>query len=230
LEVTEDLVTEAATALGVTPSFWGRYFTSITAGDGEYRHRVEDPILAALGIRVLPIARQTPRVGGSLDRGLTDGLANGADLLATFGASLLGAMPGVRIFLDVEGDETSRLSRDYYTGWTSGLSQAMGDVRVMPCVYGIPADETTWRALSGAVSAGVACYGVWLSHPNAAAEPVPWTPGMLAPFQEIPGVPILFWQYHFGPSFDRNLLNPDVDDSVLDTLVSPPRTLPAVVA
>jgi hypothetical protein len=226
--VTESLVAEVQQAFGATPAFWGRYFTSkTTTGTGEFHHVAEGGILRAHGIRVLPIARQTNKVGGTRADGQSDGQSNGADLLATFGvAELVAAGQPVRIFLDVEGGGVSHLSPDYYEGWVEGLAQASTaqGVTILPCVYGIPSDGATWKALSSSVGAGVACGGVWLSHPRAAVvEPADWDAAMLKPFPGIDGVPILLWQYFFGKSFDRNMTNPDLGDAqdFLNSLVLP---------
>jgi hypothetical protein len=221
--VTEALVSAAKNALGTTPAFWGRYFTStIAGGSGEFHHLIEDGVLRDHGIRVLPIARQTNKVGGARADGRSDGTNNAEDLLATFGVANLAAGGSVRIFLDVEGSGVSRLSQSYYEGWVEGLNAASQGVRILPCVYGIPGDAVTWSALSRAVSGGALCGGIWLSHPHVSAvEPVAWEPAMLKPFAGVPGVPVLLWQYLFGHTFDRNLVNPDLGDAgdFLSTLV-----------
>lgn len=222
-EVSESLILQATSALGQKPDFWGRYFTNVTAKQAEYRHRVEGPLLAAHGIRVLPIARQTNRVHGSYDDGAADGAANGADLLATFTAAELAG--GCRIFLDVEGSAPSRLSADYYRGWAASLRAASS--LIVPCVYGVPGDAITWAALAAAVDSGASCGGVWLSHPyRAVSEPVPWSLAMLAPYSAIEGVPVLLWQYAFGPMFDRSLGAPDAPEGWIETLPLPGRTGP----
>lgn len=218
-EVSERLILQATSALGVKPAFWGRYFTNVSSRQAEYRHRVEGPLLAAHGIRVLPIARQTNRVHGTEADGGVDGAANAADIAATFSSAELAG--GCRIFLDVEGSKGIRpsiLSVDYYRGWAGELA-ASG---ITPCVYGIPGDAVTWGALSRACLDGAICGGVWLSRPyRAPPEPVPWTPSMLVPYVGIPDVPILLWQYGFGPDFDRNLVAPDAPDDWLQSLPLP---------
>jgi hypothetical protein len=215
--------------MGTAPSFWGRYFTSTQAtGTVEYRHAVESPILAAKGIRVLPIARQTNNVSGTGATGYSDGAANGTDLVASFGEDYLaGQGPGVCIFLDVEGSGASRLSSDYYAGWVSGLASASAKVTFQPCVYGIPGDAVTWTALARAVANGAACHGLWMTHPNQAAqEPVPWSAAAVAPSPS-PGAPVLLWQYMFprdGAQIDRSQVSPDIDalNDLLQYLVLPP--------
>ena len=236
--VSEELVAAVAKALGTTPAFWGRYFTSkTTAGPGEFRHVAEDGVLSNHGIRVLPIARQTNRVGGTGADGQRDGEDNAGDLLATFGAAHLASMGGaVRIFLDVEGSGPSRLSRAYYDGWVQGLAQASGGIGILPCVYGIPSDAITCRPrpLSGnAVAGGAACGGIWLSHPHqTVVEPAAWDVSMLSPFAGVPGAPVVLWQYLFGSTFDRSLVNPALQDpdSFLESLVLPPAQAPGVFA
>ena len=214
--VTESLILQATSALGVKPAFWGRYFTNVTATQAEYRHRVEGPLLAVHGIRVLPIARQTNRVHGSETDGAADGTANAADLMASFTPAERAA--GVRLFLDVEGDGPSHLSTEYYRGWSRELAAA----GVNACIYGIPGDGATWSALRSAMASGAPCGGVWLSHPyRAVAEPLPWSAAMLAPYAPIAGVPVLLWQYAFGTTFDRDLAAPNAPADWLESLPLP---------
>jgi hypothetical protein len=233
--VTSGLIAQANKVLGSAPSFWGRYFTSPqTTGNVEYRHAVEDAVLARNDIRVLPIARQTNHVGGSTASGFADGSANALDLLATFGEDYLAAQCGsVCIFLDVEGSGSSRLSSDYYAGWVQGLSSVGNKVTFLPCVYGIPGDAATWTALARAVANGVACQGLWLAHPLVKApEPVAWNSALVTPSLD-PGVPVLLWQYMFprdGAQMDRSLVSPAIDAQadLLAFLVPPPA--PAAMA
>lgn len=194
--VTQGLINAASAAMQQSPVFWGRYFTSAsTTGNVEYRHRLEDAVLAANNIRVLPIARQTNDVGGAAAQGRDEGLANGRDLIATFNEDYLAAN-GARflIFLDVEGNGSSRLSADYYSGWAEGLKQASKKVEFVACVYGLPGDAITWNALARAISQGAECGGLWLAHPLInAAEPVAWNPNLTQP-SPAPGAPVLAWQ------------------------------------
>jgi hypothetical protein len=231
--VTVDLIAAATRALGASPAFWGRYFTNRQApGNVEYRHRLEDAVLAAHHIRVLPIARQTNDVGGSLADGQREGLANASDVIATFGESYL-VDQGAQffIFLDVEGSGRSRLSADYYAGWAQGLAQASKEVDFLPCVYGLPHDAVTWTALARALAHGAACRGLWLAHPVLKLrEPVAWDEVRIAPSPD-PGAPVLLWQYMFprdGASLDRSLVNPAIDaqNDLLAFLIPPPGAQP----
>jgi hypothetical protein len=185
-------------------------------------------VLAPAGIRVLPIARQTNKVGGSRAEGVADGLANGSDVIETFGEDYLEAQ-GAKffVFLDVEGSGVSHLSSDYYTGWVAGLSQASQRVTFLPGIYGLPDDEVTWQALSGALANGVACGGLWMARwLTKAPEPVAWDTDSTSPNPD-PGVPVLLWQYmdsRDGANLDRNLVNPAIDaqEQLLRLLIVPP--------
>jgi hypothetical protein len=231
--VTNAIIDKAAAAMQAMPSFWGRYFTSRrTTGTVEYRHAVENAILAPRGIRVLPIARQTNDVSGDSATGFNDGAANADDLIATFGAEYLAAHgSGVCVFLDVEGSGASHLSSDYYAGWVVGLTRTGVPVEFLPCVYGISGDAVTWTALARAVANGVACHGVWMAHPvQTAVEPVAYNPAAATPSPD-PGAPILLWQYMFardGVAVDRNQVNPAIDAQrdLLQHLVLPPGDIP----
>jgi hypothetical protein len=231
--VTEDLIVVATRVLGAPPVFWGRYFTSQQSrGNVEYRHRLEDAVLAAHGIRVLPIARQTDDVGGSFGDGQREGMANASDVIATFGESYLVDQGGqFFIFLDVEGSGRSRLSADYYSGWVEGLAQASKNVDFLPCVYGLPGDAVTWTALARALAHGTACSGLWMSHPLLKRpEPVAWDNATVAPSPD-PGAPILLWQYMFprdGANIDRSVVNPAIDaqKDFLAFLIPPPAAPP----
>src|SRR5215470_12306408 len=130
------MVEVAAGLFGRMPVLWGRYFTSVAAsGLVEYQaHRERD-------IRVLPIARQTKHVDGTLASGSADAQLNAEDLIKTFGAAYLKSQGGTFLmFLDVEG--TPPLSTDYYLGCARTLvehsqSFSNGTVTILPGVYGI---------------------------------------------------------------------------------------------
>src|ERR1700735_5383618 len=84
------LIDLAKALYGETPVFWGRYFTSSSAGGTvEYRHLKENKALRDNNIRVLPIARQTKNVGATQAAGSADAEQNVDDLIATFGADYL---------------------------------------------------------------------------------------------------------------------------------------------
>ncbi len=230
--VTASMIQAATDLLGATPVFWGRYFTSVaTTGNVEYRHAIENPVLNGAGIQLLPVARQTARVNGTAEHGLADGVANAKDFITTFGLDLLVAQGGqFYIFLDVEGTPT--LSQDYYTGWVQGLAQESaasgeGQVEILPCVYALQSDSTTWSAVSAAADSGVSCNGAWIArYFTGKCEVGDWNDAVVTPKVPIP-CPILAWQYAgncLDGAIDCSQTNPDIDlqAQLLNFLVLPP--------
>ena len=238
--VTSALIQSASAVLGATPVFWGRYFTSVsTSGSVEYRHSTENPPLAAAGIRLLPVARQTKNVAGSQAQGLADGQANAKDFLTTFGIDYLRASGGrFYMFLDVEGDPS--LTEAYYIGWAQGLaeqsvSQSGATVQVLPCVYGTQKDVTTWTAVQSAMAAGTPCFGAWIArYFTGSCSMGDWESDIVTPASPSPfPVPILAWQYAGncdGGQIDCSQTNPGIDaqSQLLRFLVLPPGAATAV--
>ena len=236
--VTTSLIQSAAKLYGATPAFWGRYFTSAdTAGSVEYRGAVENRPLNAAGIRLLPIARQTANVDGSLRQGVEDGAANANDFITTFDASFLSSQgESFYMFLDVEGSPS--LSSDYFTGWAQGLAEesaswsnhlSSGSLRILPCVYATQGDAATWAALAAAQSAGVRCMGVWIARSYSGyCEMGEWSDAIVTPVSPEPFPwPILAWQYAvncLNGAIDCSQTNPNIDaqSQLLDFLVLPP--------
>ena len=230
------LVDLAAETLGEMPVLWGRYFTSAsTTGVVEYRHLREGALLRANNIRVLPIARQTKRVAGTSADGAADAALNAEDVILTFGADYLKSLGGkVLMFLDVES--TPPLSVSYYEGWARTLSEhsqtySKGAVEILPCVYGVQSDDTTWNAIASAANQGVPCHGVWIARwkfHGCHAVPA-WNNASVTPRVKLP-CDVLLWQYsdecHGGDGFDCNVTNPAIDfDAFIKQLVLPPETL-----
>jgi len=229
----KSLIQLATELYGQAPSFWGRYFTSTsTPGNVEYRHLKENKALRNSNIRVLPIARQTRRVAGSVADGSADAAANVDDLLATFGVDYLTAnCSQAYMVLDVEGSPS--LSQDYYTGWAQTLvahskSASGGNVAVLPCIYATQSDNPTWASLSAAVNEGVPCSGAAIARwPRSGCQPLPdWDDHLVTPSGGIP-CPILIWQYaddcHGGGGFDCSETNPAMDaQDILQHLILPP--------
>jgi hypothetical protein len=232
----KSLIDLAKSLYGQAPVFWGRYFTSVsTGGTVEYRHLKENQPLRDNNIRVLPIVRQTKRVGGSQSDGSADAEANSDDLLATFGADYLASSGGeIYMFLDVE--KSPSLSIDYYTGWaqtltTHSLDVTGGRVTVLPCVYAARSDRATWSTIAQAGSGGTVCKGAWVARwrpPSRGCVPVvEWDDIIVTPAVAIQ-CPILIWQYaaecHGGSGFDCSETNPSIDlqNDLLNHLVLPP--------
>ena len=230
----QGLIQLARSLFNEFPVFWGRYFTSTSAsGSVEYRHRKENQPLRDNSIRVLPIARQTKRVKGSLDDGSNDAQANAEDIIETFGSDYLASQGGrFFVFLDVEGSPS--LSQSYYTGWAQALkarSSAITNsaVTLLPCVYATQSDTTTWAAVAAAANAGVECNGAWVARwrHHGCAPLDEWDDSLVNPPVRIL-CPVLIWQYaddcYGGNGFDCSQTNPaiDLDRDLLNHLILPP--------
>jgi hypothetical protein len=238
----QNLIDLASNLFGRPPVVWGRYFTSVAStGVVEYRHLQENQALRSSGIRVLPIARQTKRVNGSLADGSADGEANAEDLIVTFGADYLASQGGqVIMFLDVEGAPS--LSVAYYQGWAATLivhSQNFSNnkVTILPCVYGTHFDDTTWRAVVEAVGPGVEFHGAWIARwrvtgcRDFSSDPQLQFDDDLVRPQSLPSYfKILLWQYsndcNGGDGFDCDQTNLSVDlqQDLLDKCILSPDT------
>jgi hypothetical protein len=230
----QGLIQLACDLFGEFPVLWGRYFTSTsTSGNVEYQHRKENQPLRDKGIRVLPIARQTKRVEGSLDEGSSDAKANADDIIATFGSDYLASQGGrFFVFLDVEG--TPSLSVPYYTGWAQTLRAhsatiTNSDVILLPCVYATQNDSPTWTTVATAANAGVECNGAWIARwrHHGCAPLDDWDDNVVNPTVPIP-CPVLIWQYadacHGGNGFDCSQTKPGIDlnKDLLNQLILPP--------
>jgi len=229
----KSLIRVATELYGEPPAFWGRYFSSLaTRGSAEYRRSEEGDALREAGIRVLPIARQTRRVGGSESDGAADAVRNSEDILTTFGIDCLARQGGsLFVFLDVEGDP--RLSVAYYTGWAETLKEhsaeiSGGSASLVPCVYAAQKDVATWTALSAACRGGIPCGGAWVARwrNNPSYTLPPWDDAFIQPTIALP-CPILLWQYaancHGSGGFDCSQTNPQLDFAYLQShLVLPP--------
>lgn len=228
------LIDLAITLFGATPVFWGRYFTSAsTGGTVEYRHLRENQPLRDHGIRVLPIARQTRNVGGTVADGSADAQQNAEDVIVTFGAGYLASEGGkFYVFLDVEASPS--LSADYYTGWAQALethsaSVTGGQVTLLPCLYAARGDTPSWQSLADAVANGADCKGAWVARfPKPGCQPLPdWDDAVVLPTVAIP-CRALIWQYagdcYGNGGFDCSVTNPSIDlaADLLNFLILPP--------
>lgn len=224
-----DLVTTATEHLKESPAFWGRYFKR-PAYARDYSPMRENALLHRAGIRLLPIARQTTGVSGSIDRGLHDGDNNvdafidaiGVEHLASQGSQFL-------MFLDVED---TPLSLQYFIGWSNALHQRSkersGDrFEILPAVYARTGDDTTWRVLVHAADMGHATAGAWVIRMRrGACDSLPdWDPEFLMPAVTLP-CPVLAWQFAldcYSKRIDFSMVNPDPDagSALLSKLVLP---------
>jgi hypothetical protein len=233
-----NLIELATDLFGQTPVVWGRYFTSVaTTGVVEYRHLRENQSLRARNIRVLPIARQTKRVNGTVADGSADAKANAEDLIQTFGVDYLASQGGqFLMFLDTEGGAPS-LSAPYYRGWAATLVAhsrdfSAGKVTVLPCVYGTLRDDKTWDAVVSAIGPAVEFHGAWIARwkVHGCSGLPEFDEGSVRPRPLPPSFKILLWQYsdacHGEGGFDCNETNPSIDlqRDLLSKCVLPPDT------
>ena len=232
-----NLIDLATTLFGRTPVVWGRYFTSVgTTGVVEYRHLRENQPLRTKNIRVLPVARQTGNVNGTVSDGSQDAAANAEYLIQTFGADYLATQGGqVLMFLDVEGAPS--LSAPYYRGWAATLVAhsrdfSNGKVTLLPCVYGTQADDDTWRAVAAAVGPAVEFHGAWIARwrVRGCNDLLEFNDDLVRPRTFPANSKILLWQYsddcHGGDGFDCDETNPSIDlqQDLLSKCVLPPDT------
>jgi len=175
VRVTDAMLPEAQKFMGAKPRFWGRYFQG-NSGDGEYLHKQENKPLHDAGIRVLPISRQTNKVGGTHQDGVELGTSHAKDVLDTFGEDYLVSQgDSFYIFLDVEGvDGQPSLSKEFYQGWSEAVLNASHKVKLLPAVYLNGSDETTLINLSAAMKEGANCQGIWLAHYGNKSQISPW--------------------------------------------------------
>jgi hypothetical protein len=233
-----NLIQLAKDLFGRPPVVWGRYFTSVgTTGVVEYRHLKENQVLRDNQIRVMPIARQTKKVAGSVADGSADAQANAEDLILTFGADYLATLGGeILMFLDVEGAPS--LSGPYYRGWAATLvahSQdfSQGKVKILPCVYATQGDNETWKSVVEPIGPAVEFHGAWVARWRfTGCNALPEFDEAIVRPRSLPGsFKILVWQYsndcHGGGGFDCNETNPSIDlqQDLLNKCVLPPSTM-----
>ena len=206
------LIDIASSHLQETPAFWGRYFKR-PGYARDYSPIRETPLLQRADIKVLPIARQTTGVGGTVDRGLRDGDANVEALMQAFDIKA-----PVLLFLDVEN---ASLSLQYYIGWSNAIAER-SEQRVLPAVYARTNDTATWRTLAHAADLGHATAGVWItrSRRGACASLPDWDPEFFMPAVPLP-CPVFAWQFAldcYHRTLDFSMVNPAEEQSLLSRL------------
>ena len=231
----------SASYLGQTPAFWGRYFyapgqiNSNGQRDSHYS-AAENGLLRNSGIRLLPIARQTGRVGTDSATGSIDARNNVDAVFEVFPpAYLAGANPKVFVFLDVEPEVP--LDPDYYASWSSTITSysgqtSGGSVKFKPAIYANTGDEKTWSALARALAGGSVCCGIYVAR-YYYPDPKPdhgWQSSILTPSGGVTP-PVLAWQYWASDdgappdlNFDTNIASPFHSEVLLDGLIMPPPT------
>jgi hypothetical protein len=234
--VSSGVLMKATAVLGAKPVFWGRYFHA--PGQIDWKGRfdtvnyaaTENELLNSNRIKLLPIARQTPAVGGSDADGRGDAQKNVSALFeALKPAYLYGAAPDVLVFLDVEGAPS--LSPAYYAGWsdelqTQGALHSGNTVTLHAALYMSQGDAATASALTSAVAAGALCAGAWIARydPDVCGPAPAWNDGIVTPRGGLP-CPILAWQYCSSDScagYDGSQTNPAHEAMLLARLPVPP--------
>jgi hypothetical protein len=234
---TNQLIGLAAALLGSRPLFFGRYFKGPhNPSPIQYQGNQENPVLSANNIRVLCIARQTTRVGGSAADGVADAVNNMAAVVDAFGAAYLAGLNfEPLIFLDTElSSSQPTLSADYYSGWAGALREqgpiAPGvRLQFTPGVYINRSDNASWRALGTAMGKGAPCYGAWVANygKRTGAEPPPaWDPAEVIPKPPLkPPASILAWQYagDYEDVLDFSITPATADaDAMIALMIAPP--------
>jgi hypothetical protein len=226
--------------LGQAPAFWGRYFyapgqiNSSGRKDSHYS-AAENGFLRNNGIRLLPLARQTGRVGTDSATGSADARLNvNAIFEAIPAAYLAGSDPNPLVFLDVEPKHP--LDADYYAGWSSTIATyssqiSHGAVRFKPAIYANQHDDPTWSALARALTGGSLCFGIYIARYKYPDDPTPdhgWRPDLVTPAGGVTP-PIIAWQYWecadndpAEKNFDTNIASPFHSDVLMDGLIMPP--------
>lgn len=229
----------AKSLLGERPAAWGRYFNGFHTHSAEYQPE-EASLFKELGVKLIPIAQQTPKVAGSALDGAAHAAVNAYKFISRIGVDHLAENGDEYVmFLDVESEPS--LSAEYFAGWSKTLvsasrDQSEGRFTIFPAVYARPRDDETWTALREAQRLGAEpCRGIWAAryHFNACDKPRPdWETDFLTP-APAPDCPVLLWQYAIdcpdGNGVDCDLLSPDAaaQSTLLDRLIVPspqPRT------
>jgi hypothetical protein len=235
--VAPNIVQGVRDRFGAMPLFWGRYFKRPDSTD-EYQPSVENAVLEANDIRLLPIARQTNRVAGTASDGAQDAALNADAFVKALGIDHLNAIGGeMLMFLDVEGTSSTNpnLSLDYWIGWSTALvarseSASGGRFRLVPGVYCRQNQAPTWTAIADAARLGFRCAGAWVFRMRTGAcdKPIPdWDAPFNTPSVPLP-CPLMIWQFAidclFEGGVDFDMINPDpgIATALLNRLVLPP--------
>src|SRR3954464_6754681 len=160
--LTQALFNQAKQFLTARPLVWGRYFNGYHTTSAEYKPS-EAALFQALNLKLLPLAQQTPKVGGTREDGAATAALNVNKFISRIGADLLAAHGTEYImFLDVEGDPAGgnpSMSADYYVGWSARLliashDESKGRFKIVPGIYARTKDTDTWNALLAAEANG----------------------------------------------------------------------------
>jgi hypothetical protein len=230
----QTLLDLARQLFGRDPVFWGRYFKRPNdSGSQLYHASIENPVLRARGIRVLPIAQQTSDVGDAESLGRQEAHFNVDALLASFSISALRGQGGeFFMFLDIEPG--TDLSEGYYIGWSQELiaySQSVsgGAFTISPCVYSNRANSA-WQTVAAAVGNGGACSALWVAgwfQAGGCITLTDFSSQLAIPHGVHLPAPVMIWQYsndcHGPHGFDCSQTNPAIDlqSDLLSKLILP---------
>ena len=233
IRLTKSRFNLAKKLLRLTPVAWGRYFNGFHTHPAEYQPE-EAALFRELNVKLIPIAQQTPKVGGTALEGAAHAAVNVYKFISRIGVDHLAAHGDEYLmFLDVEGSPS--LSAEYYTGWSKTIVAASRDqserrFTILPGVYARPRDTKTWESVRDAKRLGAEpCRGVWSAryHFNACDKPRPeWEKDFITP-SPAPDCPVLLWQYAIdcpdGNGVDCDLIAPDeaAQSMLLDRLIVP---------
>jgi len=235
--VTDELVAKVRAKLGAAPAFWGRYFKKPGFPD-DYQPALENAVFDRNNLRLLPIARQTGRVAGSVTDGAEDAMLNAGALIQSLGIDHLAKIGGELIlFLDVEGTSAKNpnLSVEYWIGWSGALvAQSRrisgGRFTIVPGIYCRQNQTATWEAIVRANDLGFPCSGAWVfrMRKDACTKPIPaWDEPFNTPAIALP-CPVMLWQFAidciFAGGVDFDMVHPDpaVAAALLNHLAFPP--------
>jgi len=220
------------------PVAWGRYFNGFHTTAAEYQPS-EAGFFEALGLKLLPVAQQTPKVNKTFADGAANAALNVYKFISRVGLDVLAAQGDeFLMFLDVEGEQAGSnpsMSADYYLGWSKTLvassrEQSANKITIVPAIYARAKDDVTWNALIDAQKQGAEkCRGVWITrqHFEACTKARPqWETAFITPAPAI-GCPVMVWQYAIdcpdGNGVDLDLITPDAtaQQDLLARLVTP---------
>lgn len=225
--VNEAKVARAQQALGQMPRFWARYFkTPGSASNEQYQAGKEGAVLRKHSIGILPLARQTNRVGKGAREGAADARKNAAALFNAFGKEYIESR-GAKLLVALDIEQDSPMSSDYYTGWSNALTDPTGGSSALaPAIYSSTSATQTWKALARAISNGAVCQGAWIARYliKTGCVPVPgWREKFVKP-KDLPAqCPLLAWQYaQECEGIDYSLINPDHEADFLAGIIVPP--------
>lgn len=228
--ITEGLVLNATTGLGVLPKYWGRYFKSVATVGGVQYSQNEADVFRSHDLHLLPFGRQTNLVGGTEAVGAMHGKKNIEAFFHEIALARLTAQSDkFYFFLDVEPSHP--MSKEYYVGWSravieTGKELSHDRILMAPGVYLNHGDAPTANHLRQAMEdSGAVCHGLAVASYGARTtlQAPQWSDASTSTAAHVPA-PVLIWQFvgDVGPgqALDGDEMNPTFPD-VFKHLVIP---------